>query len=137
MLGVLAIVITSLIVLNAKDKPNQQLQTLPTISQSAASPPPAPPSAPSAPGQVTYSVTGTKAPLDQITISFTDAAGMRRTLNNVYIPWTITLTPISPSGVGSIEASSSLRLSKLNCSVTTSGGKVLSVNQNNQPQTSC
>ncbi len=102
----------------------------------AAAPPPAPPP-PAAPRQVTYSVTGTKAPFDQITITYTDASGMRRILNNAYIPWTITLTPISQSDVGSIEASSLLRLSKLNCSITNSDGTVLSRNENNQPQTSC
>jgi hypothetical protein len=82
-------------------------------------------------------VTGSKAPFDQITITYTDASGMRRILNNVYIPWTLTLTPISQSDVGSVEASSLLRLSKLNCSITTSDGKVLSSNENNQPQTNC
>jgi outer membrane biosynthesis protein TonB len=102
-----------------------------------AAPPPGGAPAPAAPRQVTYSVTGTKAPFDQITITYTDASGMRRILNNAYIPWTITLTPISTSDVGSIEASSLLRLSKLNCSITTSDGKVLSSNQNNQPQTNC
>ncbi len=99
--------------------------------------PPPPTSAPTAPRQVTYSVTGTKAPFDQITIAYTDASGMRRILNNVYIPWTLTLTPISQSDVGSVEATSLLRLSKLNCSITTSDGKVLSSNENNQPQTNC
>jgi hypothetical protein len=86
---------------------------------------------------VTYSVTGTKAPFDQITITYTDASGMRRTQHNVYIPWTLTLTPISQSDVGSIEATSLLRLSKLNCKITTSDGKVLSSNENDQPQTNC
>ena len=111
----------------------------------APAPAPAPPTAappptntaPAAPRQVTYSVTGTKAPFDQITITYTDASGMRRILNNVYIPWTLTLTPISTSDVGSVEATSLLRLSKLNCSITTSDGKVLSSNENNQPQTNC
>jgi outer membrane biosynthesis protein TonB len=102
-----------------------------------AAPPPGGAPAPATPRQVTYSVTGTKAPFDQITITYTDASGMRRILNNVYIPWTITLTPISTSDVGSIEASSLLRLSRLNCSITTSDGKVLSSNENNQPQTNC
>ncbi len=82
-------------------------------------------------------MTGTKAPFDQITITYTDASGMRRTLPNVYIPWTITLTPISQSDVGSIEATSLLRLSKLNCKITASDGTVLSSNENNQPQASC
>jgi outer membrane biosynthesis protein TonB len=102
-----------------------------------APPAPAPPPAPAGPKQYTYSVTGTKAPFDQITITYTDASGMRRTLSNVYIPWTITLTPISASDVGSIEASSLLRLSKLNCKVTASDGTVLSSNENNQPQVNC
>jgi hypothetical protein len=82
-------------------------------------------------------VTGTTAPFDQITVTYTDASGMRRILNNVYIPWTITLTPISPSDVGSIEASSLLRLSKLNCSITSSDGTVLSSNNKDQPQANC
>jgi outer membrane biosynthesis protein TonB len=110
----------------------------------APAPPPGTPTAappasttPAAPRQVTYSVTGSKAPFDQITITYTDASGMRRILNNAYIPWTITLTPISQSDVGSIEASSLLRLSKLNCRITTSDGQVLSSNENNQPQTTC
>jgi hypothetical protein len=102
-----------------------------------APPAPAPPPVPAGPKQYTYSVTGTKAPFDQITITYTDASGMRRTLSNVYIPWTITLTPISASDVGSIEASSLLRLSKLNCKVTASDGTVLSANENNQPQVNC
>src|ERR1700742_2662891 len=102
-----------------------------------APPAPAPPPAPAGPKQYTYPVTGTKAPFDQITITYPDASGMRRTLSNVYIPWTITLTPISASDVGSIEASSLLRLSKLNCKVTASDGTVLSANENNQPQVNC
>jgi hypothetical protein len=69
--------------------------------------------------------------------AYTDASAMRRTLSNVYIPWTITLTPVSASDVGSIEASSLLRLSKLNCKVTTSDGTVVSANESNQPQTKC
>jgi MmpS family membrane protein len=102
-----------------------------------APPAPAPEPAPAGPKQVTYSVTGTKAPFDQITISYTDGSGMRRIMPNVYIPWTITLTPISQSEVGSIEATSLLRLSKLNCKITTSDGKVLADNENNQPQATC
>ncbi len=93
--------------------------------------------APARPRQVTYSVTGTKAPFDQITITYIDASGQRRTQRNAYIPWSLTLTPISQSEVGSVEASSMLRLSKLNCSITSSDGTVLSSNSNDAPQTSC
>lgn len=89
------------------------------------------------PLQVTYSVTGTKAPFDQITITYVDASGQRRTQRNAYIPWSLTLTPISQSEIGSVEASSMLRLSKLNCSITSSDGRVLSSNSNDAPATSC
>lgn len=91
----------------------------------------------SRPVQVTYSVTGTKAPFDQITITYVDASGQRRTQRNAYIPWSLTLTPISQSEVGSVEATSLLRLSKLNCSITSSDGTVLSSNSGDAPQTSC
>lgn len=101
---------------------------------------PAPPPAtttPTGPRQVTYSVTGTKAPGDIISVTYVDAAGRRRTQHNVYIPWSMTVTPISQSDVGSVEASSLFRVSKLNCSITTSDGTVLSSNSNDGPQTSC
>jgi hypothetical protein len=101
-----------------------------------AAPPPAAP-APARPRQVTYSVTGTKAPGDIISVTYVDASGRRRTQQNVYIPWSITVTPISQSEVGSVEASSFFRLSRLNCSITTSDGTLLSSNDNNAPQTSC
>jgi hypothetical protein len=86
---------------------------------------------------VTYTVTGTKAPGDVISITFTDASGRSRTQRNVYIPWSFTLTPISTSDVGSVQASSLFRLSTLNCSITASDGTVLSQQQDNAPVTSC
>ncbi|KLO26187.1 membrane protein [Mycolicibacter heraklionensis] len=92
---------------------------------------------PPKPLQVTYSVTGTKAPFDQITITYVDASGQRRTQRNAYIPWSLTLTPISQSEIGSVEATSMLRLSKLNCSITSSDGRVLFSNSNDAPATSC
>jgi hypothetical protein len=106
----------------------------PPATSSAAAPPP---TTPAGPRQVTYSVTGTKAPGDIITVTYVDASGRRRTQHNVYIPWSITVTPISQSEVGSVEASSLFRLSRLNCSITTSDGAVLSSNAANAPQTSC
>lgn len=106
----------------------------------ATEPPPPPPpttTPPAAPRQVTYSVTGTKAPGDIITITYVDASGRRRTQRNVYIPWSLTVTPISQSDVGSVQASSLFLVSRLNCAITTSDGTVLSSNQNNAAQTSC
>jgi hypothetical protein len=103
-------------------------------------PPPPPPvttTTPAGPRQVTYSVSGTKAPGDIITVTYVDASGRRRTQRNVYIPWSLTVTPISQSDVGSVQASSLFLVSRLNCSITTSDGTVLSSNQNNAAQTSC
>ncbi|OBJ07186.1 MmpS family transport accessory protein [Mycobacterium sp. 1465703.0] len=107
----------------------------PPATSTAAAPPP--PTTPAGPRQVTYSVTGTKAPGDIISVTYVDASGRRRTQHNVYIPWSITVTPISQSDVGSVEASSLFRVSRLNCSITTSDGTVLSSNSNDSPQTSC
>lgn len=105
----------------------------PASSTTAAAPPPTP----AGPRQVTYSVTGTKAPGDIISVTYVDASGRRRTQHNVYIPWSMTVTPISQSDVGSVEASSLFRVSRLNCSIITSDGTVLSSNTNDSPQTSC
>jgi hypothetical protein len=110
----------------------------PPATTSAAPPPPPPVTTTQAgPRQVTYSVTGTKAPGDIITVTYVDASGRRRTQRNVYIPWSLTVTPISQSDVGSVQASSLFLVSRLNCSITTSDGTVLSSNQNNAAQTSC
>jgi hypothetical protein len=101
----------------------------PTETQTVTVTPPAP--------QVTYSVTGTKAPGDIISVTYVDASGRSRTQHNVYIPWSMTVTPISTSDVGSVQASSLFRVSRLNCSITTSDGAVLSSNNSDAPQTSC
>ncbi len=116
----------------------------PPPAAEAPPPPPAPTEAPppptttrAGPRQVTYSVTGTKAPGDIITVTYVDASGRSRTQRNVYIPWSLTVTPISQSEVGSVQASSLFLVSRLNCSITTSDGTVLSSNTNNAAQTSC
>jgi hypothetical protein len=109
----------------------------PPVVTEAPPPPPVTTTAPAGPRQVTYSVSGTKAPGDIITVTYVDASGRRRTQRNVYIPWSLTVTPISQSDVGSVQASSLFLVSRLNCSITTSDGTVLSSNQNNAAQTSC
>ena len=106
-------------------------------TSTAAAPPPPETTTPAAPRQVTYTVTGTKAPGDVISVTYVDAAGRSRTQHNVYIPWSMTVTPISTSDVGSVQASSLFRVSRLNCSITTSDGAVLSSNNSDAPQTSC
>ncbi|WP_055115080.1 MmpS family transport accessory protein [Mycolicibacterium peregrinum] len=108
-----------------------------TTTPGTSSAPPTTTTTHAGPRQVTYSVTGTKAPGDIITITYVDGNGNRRTLRNVYIPWTFTMTPISNSDVGSVEASSLFLVSRLNCSITASDGTVLSSNANNSAQTAC
>ena len=123
-----------------------------TVTQEPAPPPPveepAPPAAPSAapppsttaqagPRFITYTVTGTKAPLDRISVTYTDASGRQRTQQNVYIPWSLTVTPISMSEYGHVQASSLLRLSQLNCSITSSDGQTIASQNNNDWTTSC
>ncbi|MGE0214393.1 MmpS family transport accessory protein [Mycolicibacterium sp.] len=109
----------------------------PPPEATSEAPPPPPPTTRAGPRQVTYSVTGTKAPGDIITVTYIDASGRSRTQRNVYIPWSLTVTPISQSEVGSVQASSLFLVSRLNCSITTSDGTVLSSNTNNAAQTSC
>jgi len=108
----------------------------PPPPEATSAPPPAT-AAPAGPRFITYTVTGTKAPLDRISVTYTDASGRQRTQQNVYIPWSLTVTPISMSEYGSVQASSLLRLSKLNCSITTSDGQTIASQQNNDWQTSC
>ncbi len=109
----------------------------PAPAPATTTPPPPAPTTPAGPRQVTYSVTGTKAPGDIITVTYVDASGRSRTQRNVYIPWSLTVTPISQSEVGSVQASSLFLVSRLNCSITTSDGTVLSSNTNNAAQTNC
>lgn len=111
----------------------------PPPPEQTTTPPPPPPTTTTlaGPRQVTYTVTGTKAPGDIITVTYVDASGRRRTQRNVYIPWSLTVTPISQSEVGSVQASSLFLVSRLNCSITTSDGTVLSSNNGNAAQTSC
>ena len=111
--------------------------TAPPPPPPATEAPPPPTTTRSGPRQVTYSVTGTKAPGDIISVTYVDASGRSRTQRNVYIPWSLTVTPISNSEVGSVQASSLFLVSRLNCSITTSDGTVLSSNTNNAAQTSC
>jgi hypothetical protein len=112
-------------------------QDTPPPPAEGAPPPPPASTPPAGPRFITYTVTGTKAPLDRISVTYTDASGRQRTQQNVYIPWSLTVTPISMSEFGSVQASSLLRLSKLNCSITTSDGQTIASQQNNDWQTAC
>ena len=117
--------------------PPPETEAPPPPPPAETGPPPVTSTAPAGPRFITYTVTGTKAPLDRISVTYTDASGRQRTQQNVYIPWSLTVTPISMSEFGSVQASSLLRLSKLNCQITTSDGQTIASQQNNDWQTSC
>lgn len=121
----------------APPPPPETTEAPPPPPETTESTPPPPTTTRSGPRQVTYSVTGTKAPGDIITVTYIDANGRARTIRNVHIPWSFTVTPISQSEVGSVQASSLFLVSRLNCSITTSDGVVLSSNTSNSAQTSC
>ncbi len=95
------------------------------------------PPSPALPVRVTYTVTGTKAPGDIITVTYIGASGRQQTLRNVDIPWTLTIAATSQSSVWSVQASSSSGVSQLDCATTTSDGRLLASNNNNSAQASC
>jgi hypothetical protein len=109
----------------------------PRVASAAAPPPVELPTANADPVQVTYSVTGTKAPGDSITVTYVDASGRQRTQRDADIPWTLTLVPTAQIPVRSVQASSFLGVSQLNCAITTSDGRVVSSSNFNDPRVSC
>ena len=79
---------------------------------------------------MTYTVTGTKAPGDIITVTRRCPRTTLHAAQRFTFPWSLTVTLISQSDVGSVQASSLFLVSRLNRSITTSDG-TLSSNQNN------
>jgi hypothetical protein len=131
--GVVAV--AGLITWGLAESPGLEINTAPDEAPMNVAPVP---DAPAAERLITYTVTGTKAPGDRINVTYTDASGRSRTQQNVYIPWSLTVTPISTSsGLGSIQASSSLGTSKLNCSIAVIDGTVLASNNANSSSTIC
>ncbi|SPM31257.1 MmpS family transport accessory protein [Mycobacterium terramassiliense] len=109
----------------------------PRVASTAAPPAAIATATPSGPVQVTYSVTGTKAPGDSITVEYVDASGRLRTEPDIDVPWTLTLALTSPSAVRIVQASSLLGVSKLNCAITTGDGRVVDSSNRNDPRVHC
>jgi hypothetical protein len=131
--------ISSLVWVNAHKPSPPPLTT--TEASDLVAPPPADAASGAVPPAgmmaVTYTVTGTKGPGDIITVTFVDASGGTRTQQNVDLPWSLTLRLKSQSEVGPLQASSLFLVSKLNCSITTGNGTVLTSNTDNSSQISC
>ena len=68
--------------------------------------------------QIVYTIAGNQRPNDPVTIVYADETGALRTVENVTLPWTMTLIPDLP--VNYVTANS--RGSQLNCWITDAGG---------------
>jgi hypothetical protein len=89
-------------------------------------PPTTPAAAPMAqstvdPRQVVYTVAGNQRPNDPITIVYADETGALRTVENVALPWRLTVVPDVP--VNYVTANSAG--SQLNCWITDASGKTV------------
>ncbi|BBY28707.1 hypothetical protein [Mycolicibacterium sediminis] len=109
----------------------------PTPSASVAPPPvaavPVPPAA--AANTVTYTVSGTRALIDLVTVIYTDAQGALQTDLNVALPWrkTVVLDP----GVTLSSVTATSVTGQLNCSITDAAGVALAAQNGNSIITTC
>ncbi|MCB0931352.1 MAG: hypothetical protein KDB71_05565 [Mycobacterium sp.] len=82
--------------------------------------------------QIVYTVAGNQRPDDPVTVVYADETGTLQTLQNVTLPWSMTVTPELP--VNYVTANS--RGSQLNCWITVSGTTVVSDTEF-RPSTTC
>ena len=68
--------------------------------------------------QIVYTIDGNQRPHDPVTVVYADETGALRTVENVTLPWTMTVIPDLP--VKYVTANS--RGSQLNCWITDAGG---------------
>ncbi len=68
--------------------------------------------------QIVYTIAGNQRPNDPVTVVYADETGALRTVENVTLPWTMTIVPNLP--VKYVTANS--RGSQLNCWITDAGG---------------
>ncbi len=71
--------------------------------------------------QIVYTIAGNQRPDDPVTVVYADETGALRTVENVTLPWTMTLVPDLP--VNYVTANS--RGSQLNCWITDAGGSTV------------
>ena len=71
--------------------------------------------------QIVYTVDGNQRPNDPVTVVYADETGTLRTVENVTLPWTMTVIPNLP--VNYVTANS--RGSQLNCWITDAAGKTV------------
>ena len=71
--------------------------------------------------QIVYTIDGNQRPNDPVTIVYADETGALMTLENVTLPWTMTVVPDLP--VNYVTANS--HGSQLNCWITDAGGNTV------------
>lgn len=71
--------------------------------------------------QIVYTIDGNQRPNDPVTVVYADETGALRTVENVTLPWTMTIIPDLP--VKYVTANS--RGSQLNCWITDAGGSTV------------
>jgi len=71
--------------------------------------------------QIVYTIAGNQRPDDPVTVVYADETGALRTVENVTLPWTMTIVPDLP--VNYVTANS--RGSQLNCWITDAGGNTV------------
>lgn len=71
--------------------------------------------------QIVYTISGNQRPNDPVTVVYADETGALQTVENVTLPWTMTVVPDLP--VNYVTANS--RGSQLNCWITDAGGKTV------------
>lgn len=83
--------------------------------------------------QIVYTVAGNQRPDDPVTVVYADETGALRTVENVTLPWTMTLVPSLP--VNYVYASS--RGSQLNCWISDAAGGTVVSQTEYTPTTTC
>lgn len=83
--------------------------------------------------QVVYTIAGNQRDDDPVTVIYADETGTLQTLENVTLPWHLTMTPALP--VNYVYAKS--RGSQLNCWITDAAGTTVASRTDYSPTTSC
>jgi len=101
-------------------------------------PPPSPAATPLAQAQadsgaIVYTVAGNQRPDDPVTITYADEVGALRTVENVSLPWRLTVVPTVP--VNYVTASSNG--SQLNCWITDARGATVAASTDNTISATC
>lgn len=83
--------------------------------------------------QIVYTIDGNQRPDDPVTVVYADETGSLQTLENVTLPWSITIIPNLP--VNYVTANS--RGSQLNCWITDAAGKTVVAQTDYGTYTTC